>query len=38
MAVGVLTGPATRQDLAPWADHILPSIEHLPALLERLTG
>ena len=33
MAVGVLTGPATREDLAPFADHILPSIEHLPALL-----
>jgi phosphoglycolate phosphatase len=37
MAVGVLTGPATRQDLAPWADHILPSIEHLPALLAQWT-
>ncbi len=35
MAVGVLTGPATRDDLALYADHILPSIEHLPALLER---
>ncbi len=35
MAVGVLTGPATREDLAPYADHILPSIEHLPALLAR---
>ena len=35
LAVGVLTGPATRADLAPWADHILPSIEHLPALLKR---
>ena len=38
MAIGVLTGPATREDLAPWADHILPSIEHLPALLARWTG
>ncbi len=36
MAVGVLTGPATAEDLAPYADHILPSIEHLPALLARL--
>ncbi len=35
LAVGVLTGPATRADLAPWADHILPSIDHLPALLAR---
>ena len=33
MTVGVLTGPATHDDLAPYADHILPSIEHLPALL-----
>ena len=38
MAVGVLTGPATREDLAPWADRILPSIEHLPALLAQWTG
>jgi phosphoglycolate phosphatase len=38
MAVGVLTGPATREDLAPFADHILPSIEHLPALLTRWRG
>lgn len=33
MKVGVLTGPATHDDLAPYADHILHSIEHLPALL-----
>jgi phosphoglycolate phosphatase len=33
MTVGVLTGPATHDDLVPYADHILPSIEHLPALL-----
>lgn len=33
MAIGVLTGPATHDDLAPHADHILPSIEHLPAFL-----
>jgi phosphoglycolate phosphatase len=33
MTVGVLTGPATHDDLAPYADYILPSIEHLPALL-----
>jgi phosphoglycolate phosphatase len=37
MTVGVLTGPATHDDLAPYADHILPSIEHLPALLARWT-
>ncbi len=33
LAIAVLTGPATAEDLAPFADHILPSIEHLPALL-----
>jgi len=38
LAVGVLTGPATRADLAPWADHILPSIDHLPALLAQWRG
>jgi len=38
MAVGVLTGPATAEDLAPYADHILPSIEHLPALLAGRRG
>ena len=38
LAIGVLTGPATREDLAPWADHILPSIEHLPALLAQWAG
>ena len=35
MAVGVLTGPATREDLAPHADHVLDSIADLPALLMR---
>lgn len=34
LAVGVLTGPATREDLAPFADHVIPSIAHLPPLLE----
>ena len=32
-AVGVLTGPATHEDLAPHADHVLDSIADLPALL-----
>lgn len=32
-AIGVLTGPATRADLAPHADHVLDSIADLPALL-----
>lgn len=35
LAIGVLTGPATEADLAPWADHILPSIAALPELLLR---
>ncbi|HUF87244.1 MAG TPA: HAD family hydrolase [Thermohalobaculum sp.] len=33
LAIGVLTGPATRAELAPLADHVLPSIADLPALL-----
>lgn len=35
LAIGVLTGPATREDLAPHADHVLDSIADLPALLAR---
>ncbi len=38
LAVGVLTGPATEADLAPFADHVIPSIADLPALLDRLGG
>ncbi|MHA3915542.1 HAD family hydrolase [Halovulum sp. GXIMD14793] len=30
VAVGVLTGPATKADLAPHADIVLPDIGHLP--------
>ncbi|MEM9147525.1 MAG: HAD family hydrolase [Pseudomonadota bacterium] len=33
LAIGVLTGPAEHADLAPHADHVLPSIGALPALL-----
>ena len=33
MAIGVLTGPADREDLAPLADHVLDSIADLPDLL-----
>lgn len=36
LAVGVLTGPAAEADLAPYADHVLPSIAELPALLARV--
>jgi len=36
LAVGVLTGPAAQEDLAPHADHVLASIAELPALLDRL--
>ncbi len=32
--VGVLTGPARADDLAPLADRILPDIGHLPRLLD----
>lgn len=34
LTVGVLTGPATRADLADHADHVLDSIAELPALIE----
>jgi phosphoglycolate phosphatase len=36
LAVGVLTGNGTREDLAPFADHIIASIEDLPHLLQLL--
>lgn len=36
VTIGVLTGPALREDLEPYASHILPSIADLPALLARL--
>ena len=36
LSIGVLTGPATAEDLAGDADHILPSIAELPALLAKL--
>lgn len=36
MTIGVLTGPATHDDLVGAADHVLPSIEALPALVDRV--
>jgi phosphoglycolate phosphatase len=36
--VGVLTGPARAEDLAPLADAVLPDIGHLPRWLDRNTG
>lgn len=36
LAIGVLTGPATLADLAPYADHVIPSIADLPELLARV--
>ncbi len=36
LAIGVLTGPAAEHDLAPHADHVIPSIADLPGLLEGL--
>lgn len=38
LVVGVLTGPATRDELAPFADRVLPSIAGLPALLAERDG
>lgn len=38
MAVAVLSGPATREDLAPYADHVLDDVSALPALVDRLRG
>ncbi|HUF57014.1 MAG TPA: HAD hydrolase-like protein [Thermohalobaculum sp.] len=34
-AIGVLSGPAVREDLAPLADHVLDTIAGLPALIDR---
>jgi phosphoglycolate phosphatase len=34
LAIGVLTGPARAEDLAPHADAVLPSIAALPAFLD----
>jgi phosphoglycolate phosphatase len=36
VAIGVLSGPADRETLAPVADHILDDIHQLPALIKRL--
>jgi len=36
LAIGVLTGTSGEEALAPDADHVLPSIEHLEALLDSL--
>ena len=38
LAIGVLTGPASRDELAPFADRILGSIAELPALLAAWHG
>jgi phosphoglycolate phosphatase len=34
LCVGVLTGPASRADLAPLADAVLPDVGHLPDWLD----
>ena len=36
LAVGVLTGNASHDDLKPYADHVIASIEDLPRLLQSL--
>ncbi len=33
VTIGVLTGPATEAELAPFASHIIPTIADLPSLL-----
>ena len=33
MTIGVLTGPAPREELAPMADHVLPNIADIPGWL-----
>ncbi len=38
LSVAVLTGPARRDVLAPYADHIIDSIADLPALVLMLSG
>ncbi len=35
LSIGVLSGPAPSEDLAPYADHVIDSIADLPALLRR---
>lgn len=36
LAVGVLTGNGTQEELGPYADHVIGSIEDLPRLLQSL--
>jgi phosphoglycolate phosphatase len=36
LAIGVLTGNSTREDLAPFANHVLDSVEELPHMLRKL--
>lgn len=36
LAIGVLTGNGTHEDLGPYADHLIASIEDLPRLLQSL--
>ncbi len=38
LVIGVLTGTGERGDLAPHADHVLASIEHLEALLDEIVA
>jgi len=38
LAVAVLTGPATREELAPHADHIVDDIAALPAFFAELAA
>ncbi len=38
VAVAVLTGPAQRHELEPFADHVIAGIEDLPSLVDRLAA
>ncbi|MEM9043949.1 MAG: HAD family hydrolase [Pseudomonadota bacterium] len=38
LAIGVLSGPARSEDLAPHADHVVTTIAELPSLLRGLSG
>ena len=36
LAIGVLSGNSTSEDLEPLADHVIHNVAHLPALMKRL--
>ena len=38
LTVGVLTGASTREELAPLATEVLPSIAHLPSWIREINA